>query len=327
MTRWPVTRQPLTRWPVTRSLATRSPRWTAADIPDQTGRVFVVTGANAGIGLATTAALTARGARVVMACRNLEKAEAARAGLSPDQQELAHIRHLDLADLDSVAEFAAGFGGGGDEGDDGHVDVLINNAGLMNIPHARTAQGHEMQFGVNVLAHHALTAALRPALTNRVVWLGSLAHLAGRVELDDLNMELRGYRPMAAYANSKLACIMLAYEWQRRFEREGSRLRSVAAHPGYTATELIRQSGNPRTDRFFALGNSLTWAGLTPEMGALSVLYAATMPDLPGASFVGPDRLGGLRGHPSLTRSSGVSYDRKTASELWQRCTEMASFR
>ena len=279
----------------------------------------MVTGANAGIGLATASALTARGAHVVMACRNLDKAGAAHAALPPESRELAQIRQLDLSDLDSVDEFVAGT--------DHRVDVLINNAGLMNIPHARTAQGHEMQFGVNALAHHALTAGLRPRLTDRVVWLGSLAHLGGRVELDDLNREQRGYRPLRAYADSKLVCLMLAYEWQRRFDREGSRLRSVAAHPGYTATELIRQSGNPRADRFFALGNSLTWAGLTPEMGALSVLYAATMPDLPGGSFVGPDRLGGLRGYPAIVRSSRRSRDRRVAETLWDRCTEMAAFR
>ena len=300
---------------------TRSRRWSAADIPDQTGRTFVVTGANGGIGLATTAALTARGARVVMACRNTEKARAARASLPEASRERAEIRRLDMADLDSVEAFAADLRAAG------RVDVLVNNAGVMNIPHARTAQGHEMQFGVNVLGHHALTLGLEPVLTDRVVWLGSLAHLAGRIDVDDLGMDTRGYKPMAAYANSKLACIMLAYEWQRHFERAGSGLRSVAAHPGYTATELIRQSGNPVADRFFALGNSLTWAGLTPEMGALSVLYAATVPGLAGGAFVGPDRLGGLRGHPHVTRSNRRSYDRATAAALWRRCSEMAAFR
>ena len=300
---------------------TRSHRWSAADIPDQTGRTFVVTGANGGIGLATTAALTARGARVVMACRNEEKAEAARSTLPAGSRELARVRLLDLADLDSVERFVA------DTAEEGTpIDVLINNAGLMNIPHARTAQGHEMQFGVNVLAHHVLTRGLEPMLTDRVVWLGSLAHLRGRVDPDDLGMDARGYRPLAAYANSKLACIMLAYEWQRHAERTGSGLRSVAAHPGYTATELIRQSGNPVADRFFELGNSLTWAGLTPEMGALSVLYAAVAPDVAGGEFVGPDRLGGLRGDPKIARSSRRSHDRATAAALWRRCTEMAAF-
>lgn len=310
----------------------RSRRWSAVDIPDQTGRTFVVTGANGGIGLATTAALSARGARVVMACRNLEKAEAARATLPEASRERARVCRLDMADLDSVDEFVAAMRAEASAPDaarsgGGRVDVLINNAGVMNIPHARTAQGHEMQFGVNVLGHHALTLGLEPILTDRVVWLGSLAHLMGRVDTDDLGMDVRGYRPMAAYANSKLACIMLAYEWQRHFERAGGGLRSVAAHPGYTATELIRQSGNPVADRFFALGNSLTWAGLSPETGALSVLYAATVPDVPGGAFVGPDRLGGLRGHPHLTRSSRRSHDRATAAALWRRCTEAAAFR
>ncbi|MET3861927.1 NAD(P)-dependent dehydrogenase (short-subunit alcohol dehydrogenase family) [Dietzia sp. 2505] len=297
----------------------RTPRWSASDVPDQTGRTLVVTGANAGIGLATTEALVARGARVVMACRNLEKAEAARATLPPAVRDLALVRRLDLADLDSVDEFVAGTVD--------RVDVLINNAGVMNLPPSRTAQGHEMQFGVNALAHHALTAGLLPRLTDRVVWLGSLAHLRGRVDTDDLSMDLRGYRPMAAYANSKLACIMLAYEWQRRLGREGRGIRSMAAHPGYTATELLRQSGRPAADRFFELGNSISWAGLTPETGALSVLYAATVPDLPGATFVGPDRLGGLRGYPTIARSSSRSRDERVAAALWERCTEMSAFR
>lgn len=282
----------------------------------------MVTGANAGIGLATTAALTARGAKVVMACRNTEKAEVARASLPAGSRALAEVRQLDLGDLESVAGFVDDATAAGDR-----VDVLINNAGLMNIPFARTAQGHEMQFGVNVLGHHALTSGLAPVLTDRVVWLGSLAHLRGRVDPDDLDMDRRGYRPMAAYSQSKLACIMLAYEWQRRFERDGRGLKSVAAHPGYTATELIRHSGNPLADRFFALGNSITWAGLTPEQGALSVLYAATVPDLAGGSFVGPDRLGGLRGHPKIARSSPRSHDTRVAAALWERCSEMAAFR
>ena len=279
----------------------------------------MVTGANAGIGLASTRALTAKGATVIMACRNTEKAEAARASLPAGSRDLARVRRLDLSDLDSVDEFVAGTSD--------RVDVLINNAGLMNIPAARTAQGHEMQFGVNTLGHHTLLLGLLPHLTDRVVWLGSLAHWRGRLDTDDLNMDLRGYHSLNAYANSKLGCIMLAYEWQRRFGAEGSELRSVAAHPGYTATELMRHSNKPLADRFFELGNSLSWAGLSPEMGALSVLYAATVPDIAGGAFVGPDRLAGLRGHPQIARSSRRSHDRTTAAALWQRCTEMAAFR
>ena len=294
----------------------RTRRWTSADIPDQTGRTFVVTGANAGIGLATTAALTGSGARVIMACRNPDKAEAARATLPAASRDLARVRRLDLADLDSVAGFVAE-----------RVDVLINNAGLMNIPHALTAQGHEMQFGVNTLGHHALTAQLAPHLTDRVVWLGSLAHLWGRIDTDDLSMERRGYRPLAAYGNSKLGCLMLAYEWQRRFDRAGSGLRSVAAHPGYTATELIRRSDRRVADRVFQLGNSIPGVGLTPEQGALPVLYAATVPDIAGGAYVGPDRLGGLRGYPEIARSSRRSHDRAVAADLWQRCSDMVAFR
>lgn len=302
----------------------RSPRWTTADITDQSGRTVVVTGANGGIGLATAAALAGRGARVIMACRDTAKAEAARASLPAGSRDLVEVRPLDLADLDSVAAFAAAV--------DEPVDVLINNAGLMNIPLARTAQGHEMQFGVNVLGHHALVQSLLPRLTDRVVWLGSLAHLRGRVEPDDLSMDMRGYRPLAAYAHSKLACIMLAYEWQRRFDRahstgDGPTLHSVAAHPGYTATGLMRQSGRRHADRFFALGNAVPGAGQSPEMGALPTLYAATTPDLAGGTFVSPAGTAGLRGHPVPSSSSRRSRDRVTAAALWERCTEMAAYR
>lgn len=259
-----------------------------------------------------------------MACRDTEKAEAARASLPASAQELTHVRRLNLADLDSVEEFIAGVGS---DATLDRIDVLINNAGLMNVPLSRTTQGHEMQFGVNTLGHHALTLGLAPRLTDRVVWLGSLAHLWGRIDTDDLSMDRRGYKPLSAYGHSKLACIMLAYEWQRRFDREGSGVRSVAAHPGYTATELIRQSGKPLADRFFELGNSIPGAGLTPQQGALPVLYAATVRDIAGGSFVGPDQAGGLRGYPQITWSTKRSHDPAVAADLWQRCSDMAAFR
>lgn len=294
------------------------PRWTAANISDQSGRTFVVTGANAGIGLAVTTALTARGARVVMACRNTAKAAAARAELPAESRGRAEVRQLDLADLNSVSQFVAGM--------DESIDVLVNNAGLMNIPHDRTVQGHEMQFGVNVLGHHALLLGLRPRLADRVVWMGSLAHLRGRIEPDDLNMDERGYSSLGAYANSKLACIMLAYEWQRHFDREDSGLRAVAAHPGYTATDLMRRSGRKHADRFFALGNSVPGAGQSAEMGALPSLYAATTADLAGGAFVGPTSAMGLRGYPAPTTSNRRSRDTTVAAALWDRCTEMATY-
>lgn len=297
----------------------RSPGWTTSDIADQSGRTFVVTGANAGIGLATTAALAGSGARVVMACRNLEKAEAARDSLPEAARERTVVRRLDLSDLDSVREFV--------DGTDEKVDVLVNNAGLMNIPFARTAQGHEMQFGVNVLGHHALTLGLVPHLTDRVVWLGSLSHVWGRIDPDDLSLDRRGYRPLAAYGHSKLACIMLAYEWQRRFDRDGSGLRTAVAHPGYTATELMRHSERGLVDRFMELGNSIPWAGQTSAMGALPTLFAATVRDLPGGTFVGPRGPGEFKGYPTVVSSSRRSHDPRVAAALWERCTEMAAYR
>ena len=298
---------------------TRSHRWTAADIPDQTGRSFVVTGSNTGIGLATTAALTARGARVIMACRNAEKAEAARAGLPAAARELAHVRRLDLADLDSVAEFV-------ENADSlGPIDVLINNAGLMNIPHGLTAQGHEMQFGVNTLGHHALTAGLAPHLMDRVVWLGSIMHRFGTVDPDDLDRTRRRYSPMPVYADSKLACVMLAYEQQRRLDAAGSSLRAVAAHPGYSATDLQYRSGSRLQDLAMKAAELIPFLVQPAERGALPELYAATVPSLPGGSYVGPDGPGELTGHPKVVDSTRASHDREVAAALWKRCAEMTA--
>src|SRR5690625_5183112 len=266
-------------------------RWSTADIPDQTGRTFVITGANAGLGLQSTRALTDAGARVVMACRDAARAEAARAALPhPDR---AAVVSLDLADLDSVR--AAGETLVGER-----PDVLINNAGLMNIPQARTAQGHEMQFGVNVLGHFALTEMLVPTLTDRVVWLGSLMHRIGTIDPDDLDWDRRRYSPMQVYGASKLACIMLAYEQQRRLDTEGSSLRAVAAHPGYSATNLQYRSGSRAQDRLMKLVEKIPLLVQPAERGALPQLYAATAATLPGGAYVGPDGPGELTGYPRV---------------------------
>lgn len=288
-------------------------RWTTDDIPDQSGRTIVVTGANSGLGLQATEALTAAGARVLMACRDRTRAEAARAGLArPDHAEVVE---MDLADLDSVRAAAEGLR-------EQEPDVLINNAGLMNIPLARTAQGHEMQFGVNVLGHVALTGALTPVLRDRVVWLGSIMHRFGSLDVTDLNWHRRRYIPMAAYSASKLACVMLAYEQQRRLGAEGSRLRAVAAHPGYSATNLQYRSGSRLQDLVMRGVEKVPYLVQPAERGVLPELYAATV-DVPGGSYVGPDGPGELTGFPKLVGSSGASRDREIASELWDRCQEL----
>lgn len=291
-------------------------RWTPADIPDQSGRTFVITGANAGLGLQSTKALTDAGARVLMACRDAGRAEAARAGLThPDRAEVVE---LDLADLDSVraaGEVLAGHG----------PDVLINNAGLMNIPRSTTVQGHEMQFGVNVLGHFALTQALEPVLTDRVVWLGSIMHRFGALDPDDLDRTRRRYSPMPVYADSKLACVMLAYEQQRRLDAAGSSLKAVAAHPGYSATDLQYRSGSRLQDLFMKAAERIPFLVQPAERGALPELYAATVPSLPGGSYVGPDGPGELTGYPKIVDSTRASHDQEIAAALWERCEEMTA--
>ena len=291
-------------------------RWTIADIPDQTGRTFVVTGANAGLGLQSTRALTDAGARVLMACRDTTRAEAARAGLQhPDRAEVVE---LDLADLDSVraaAEVLAGHS----------PDVLINTAGLMNIPQSTTVQGHEMQFGVNVLGHFALSEKLTPVLTDRVVWLGSMMHRFGSVDPDDLDWTRRRYSPMPVYGASKLACVMLAYEQQRRFDAAGLSLKAVAAHPGYSATNLQYRSGSRVQDLLMKCAERIPFLVQPAERGALPQLYAATTASLPGGSYVGPDGPAELTGYPKVTGSNAASRDRAVAAALWERCLEMTA--
>lgn len=290
--------------------------WTAADIPDQTGRTVVVTGANSGLGLQATDALTSAGARVLMACRDSTRAEAARQTLAHPEQ--AEIVELDLADLTSVRA-------AGDVLAARKPDVLINNAGLMNIPLSRTAQGHEMQFGVNVLGHFALTQKLAPALSDRVVWLGSLMHRFGSINLDDLDWNRRRYVPMTAYAASKLACVMLAYEQQRRLDAAGSDLKAVAAHPGYSATNLQYRSGSRIQDVFMRAAEHIPVLVQPADRGALPELYAATVESLPGGSYVGPGGLGELTGSPKTVGSNRASRDQDVAAALWDRCEELTA--
>lgn len=277
-------------------------QWTVDDIPRQDGRTVVVTGANSGIGLVAAQEFARAGARVLLACRDVAKAEAVAADL-PGKTE---VRRLDLADLASVREFAAGL--------DGPVDVLVNNAGLMAVPERHTVDGFEMQFGTNHLGHFALTGLLLDRLTDRVVALTSSAHRMGRIRLDDPNWE-RGYQRWPAYGQSKLANLMFAYELQHRLISAGSRLRAVAAHPGYAATNLQQRTESVQ-DKVLGVLNKVV--AQTPEMGALPTLYAATVPDLPGGSFIGPDGVGEARGHPRPVGSSAASHDRDVQRKLWE---------
>ncbi|MBO0855061.1 MAG: SDR family NAD(P)-dependent oxidoreductase, partial [Nocardia sp.] len=244
--------------------------WDTSDIPDQSGRTIIVTGANSGLGAATTRALVAAGAEVIMACRDEVKARAVADSIGGDRVQ---VRRLDLADLSSVREFAGGIDG---------ADVLINNAGVMAVPRRRTADGFEMQFGTNHLGHFALTGLLLDKIADRVVTLSSLMHMIGRIDLADPNYQQRSYERWRAYGQSKLANLMFARELQRRLAAAGSAKLSLAAHPGYAATELQSHTES-FMDTVMVLGNRLV--AQSAEMGALPSLYAATSPDARPGGF------------------------------------------
>lgn len=276
--------------------------WTSADIPSQAGRTVIVTGANSGLGRATTKALTDAGAHVVMAVRDVVRGGAVATAISGHTQ----VRELDLADLASVQRFVEHW--------NGPVDVLVNNAGVMAVPPGRTTDGFETQFGTNHLGHFALTNLLLPQITDRVVTLSSAYHKAGTIVLDDLNWDRRPYRRWAAYGQSKLANLLFTLELQRRLQAAGSTVRATAAHPGYAATNLQSRTGNPLMDQLGALGNR--FVAQSAEMGALPTLFAATE-DLPGASYVGPDGRSELRGYPTLVGRTAEASNVVLAKALW----------
>jgi NAD(P)-dependent dehydrogenase (short-subunit alcohol dehydrogenase family) len=278
-------------------------RWTAADIPPQTGRTVVVTGANSGLGLVTARELARAGAHVTLAVRDVARGEQAAASIEGQ----VTVRRLDLADLESVRAFAAGW--------TGDLDVLINNAGIMMVPAGVTIDGFELQFGTNHLGHFALTNLLLPHVTDRVVTLSSSLHRSGSVDLADLNWQRRPYSATGAYSQSKLANLLFTLELQRRLTAAGSRVRALAAHPGWAATNLQGRTGNWMADRAAALGNRIF--AQSDERGALPTLAAATQ-DLPGGSYLGPDGFQEMRGHPTLVGRTAAAADPELARRLWE---------
>jgi NAD(P)-dependent dehydrogenase (short-subunit alcohol dehydrogenase family) len=299
--------------------------WTTADIPDLTGRTALVTGANSGLGLRTSEALAGAGARVLLGCRNAEKAAVALDAVSERATGPApEVVSMDLADLDSVAEAADKVSASLDR-----LDVLVNNAGVMAIPLRRTPQGHEMQFGTNHLGHFALTGRLLGRLlaapAPRVVTVASQGHRMGRIRWDDPDWRTGRYIAWLAYGQTKLANLLFTAELDRRAEEAGSRLLAAAAHPGYARTHLSaagpEMSGNKVAVKLFGLTDRVF--GQSDEMGALPQIYAATMPDVRGGDYWGPDGPFQQRGYPTRVDRSKRAASADDARRLWSLSEEL----
>jgi NAD(P)-dependent dehydrogenase (short-subunit alcohol dehydrogenase family) len=283
--------------------------WTAADLPTFAGRTVIVTGANSGLGEITARELARVGARVILAVRNTAKGETAAAGMTGDVE----VRALDLQSLASVRAFAENVD---------TVDVLVNNAGIMAVPYAETADGFESQIGTNHLGHFALTNLLLPKITDRVVAVSSMMHMIGRVDLDDLNYKSRPYFAWPAYGQSKLANLLFTSELQRRLDHAGSSVTALAAHPGYSATNLQGKTGNKLGTPVWLAANKLF--ATDAAFGARQTLFAASQA-LPGNSFVGPRF--GSRGPTRPVGRSRLARDTKKAAALWALSEQLTDVR
>ncbi|KRB73847.1 hypothetical protein ASE01_17680 [Nocardioides sp. Root190] len=289
--------------------------WT--QVPPQQGRRFVITGSNGGLGLETARILGSRGAEIVMACRSIERGEAAARTVPGHDKGRIQVRQVDVSDLASVDEFVRALSAEGRP-----VDVLINNAGVLGVPHALSADGVEMHFATNYLGHFALTLGLLPLLRDRVVVISSREHRSGRIDLDDLGWERRPYRAFAAYGDSKLADLLFMRELDRRFRAEGSDLRAVAAHPGASATGITSSTGNALLTAIGHYGQKLV--SMPAWRGALCTVYAATT-DVKGGSYTGPHGRTELWGWPGPAQMGQGADDVVLARALWDRSEELVS--
>ncbi|WP_260926730.1 SDR family oxidoreductase [Novosphingobium sp. 9] len=297
--------------------------WTTKDIPDQSGRLAIVTGATGGLGLETALALAGAGAEVILAARNPNKGRAAEA-LIRQRHPDARVRfdRVDLASLASVRDFAQR-----QLASERPIDILVNNAGIMALPRRETTlDGHEMQFATNYLSHFALTGQLLPLLSAgkaRVVEVSSIAHRSGRIRIDDLDYG-QGYRPWPVYAQSKLAMLMFALELDRRSRANGWGITSVAAHPGAADTDLVA-NGMGAASRLMTWGSAiaLKLIGHSAQDGALPLLMAATMPGIRGGEYFGPQGFREMKGPPGAGRIEPQARDAEVAAQLWARSEAM----
>lgn len=293
--------------------------WTADDVPDVSGRTVVITGGNGGIGFEAARVLARRHAKVVIACRSVERARAAASAITAANPDAAiEVMELDLASLASVRAFADAF-----HRQYRRLDVLCNNAGVMALPYRRTADGFEMQFGTNHLGHFALTGLLADLLLGtagaRVVTVSSGMHHVGSMRFDDLQSE-HGYGKWRAYGQSKLANLLFAFELQRRADRAGAKLISAGCNPGYIATNLQaagpKMEGSALMESFWAWSNR--WFAEDGATGALPTLYAATASDVRGGDYIAPIYYGRGRGTPHRAKSSARARDPHAAARLWE---------
>ena len=284
-------------------------KWDSNNIPDQKGRVTIVTGSSSGIGYETARVLAEKNATVIIAVRNLEKGNAAAEkilGQYPNAD--VKVMELDLANLKSVRKFVAEF-----KNNFSRLDLLINNAGVMMPPYSKTKDGFELQFGTNHLGHFALTGLLFDLIKakpgSRIVNVSSSGHNYGDLDLDDLNWEKRPYKKMKSYADSKIANLYFTYELQKRVDRNSGNPLVIASHPGWTATELQRHAG------LFRFLNHFFSQDIT--MGALPTLYAAVGEDVKGSDYYGPSGWREMKGYPKKVESNKLSHNEEIARKLW----------
>jgi NAD(P)-dependent dehydrogenase (short-subunit alcohol dehydrogenase family) len=298
--------------------------WTPKDIPAQTGKLAIVTGANSGIGYHTALELARAGATVILGCRNPQKAEDARAKIvAAVPQAKVEVAQLDMADLNSIKSFAESFVASGR-----NLDMLINNAGVMGMPkRTPTAQGFEGMFGTNHLGHFALTGELMPALLktpgSRVVTVASIAHKGGRMRFEDPNWE-KAYDPRKAYQQSKLANLLFGLELDRRLKRAGATVGSLIAHPGLASTSIITNGmGSIFKTKF--MNFSFSMVAQSDARGAWPTLYAATSPDAQSGHYYGPDGIGETKGHPVEVTPKPHALDPVAAARLWHISEQMTA--
>jgi len=292
-------------------------KWTADNIPDLTGKVIIITGANSGIGFESSKILASKGAEIVLACRNMKKAEVALADLKKSVKDAkAEIMHLDLASQKSIISFTDAF-----KAKYNRLDVLLNNAGIMSVPYGTTEDGFEKQFGTNHLGHFALTGLLIDHIKEtsgaRVVSMSSGAHSMASMDFNNLQYDGgKGYSPSTAYGRSKLANLLFTYELQRRFEQKNSNAIALAAHPGGANTNLNSHLGDSLMGKLMnPIMNAMFQSA---AMGALPILRAATDPKVRGGEYYGPDGLTGNSGYPVVVKSNKRSHNAAMQKKLWQ---------